>query len=274
MCLAAFALRAHPRFAWVVATNRDEFYARPTRPAQWWAVGPGGAPAVWAGRDEQGGGTWMGVTKAGRFALLTNVREPAHQRADAVTRGALVAGYVEGREQPGAYLARVARHRDRYNGFNLVCGQLQAAPAFWALHHGHGPMRGSAGLAGQVVPVADGLHGLSNAALGTPWPKTTGLVQDVDAALRQHEATEPLSSALFDALADRRRAPDEALPDTGVGLEWERRLSARFIAGGAYGTRASTVLLLGTDGQLCIEERTFGPGGVSLGRRRAGWTLR
>ena len=273
MCLAAFALRAHPRFPLVVATNRDEFYARPTRAAGWWA--DAASPRqVWAGRDEQGGGTWMGVTRAGRFALLTNVREPAHHRAGPATRGALVAGFLESDAAPDAYLARVAQTRAAYNGFNLVCGALGVPAALWALHHGHD----QADRAGQVEVLGAGVHGLSNAAFGTPWPKTTGLARDTTDALRQHGDPHRLAGSLFAALADPARAPDHALPDTGVGLDWERRLSARFIAeqgivGAEYGTRASTVLIVQADGTVQIEERAFGPGGVALGRQRAAWRL-
>ena len=273
MCLAALALRTHPHFPLVVATNRDEFYARPTRAAGWWtdAASP---RHIWAGRDEQGGGTWMGVTRTGQFALLTNVREPHHHRADAATRGALVAEFLESDDAPDAYLARVALTRAAYNGFNLICGSLAPPAALWALHHGHDQVD----RAGQVEVLGAGVHGLSNAALGTPWPKTTGLARATTVALQQHDDPHRLSRSLFAALADRTRAPDAALPGTGVGLDWERRLSARFIAekgivGDEYGTRASTVLIVSAGGSVHIEERTFGPGGVALGRQRAAWQL-
>ena len=273
MCLAAFALHAHPQFPLVVAANRDEFYARPTRAAAWWAD----APELWAGRDLDGGGTWMGFTRRGRVALLTNVREPGHEQPGAITRGALVAEYLRGDGPPGRYLAHVAEQRARYNGFNLVCGSLGSAgkaPSLWGLHHAHG----GADPAGRVVRLRAGLHGLSNAAFGTPWPKVSGLVRDVGAALGEHRQADTLAPALLAALADHAEAPDALLPDTGVGLDWERRLSARFIGGAGaraagYGTRASTVLLVGADGEVRVEERTFGPGGAPAGEAQAAWTL-
>ena len=266
MCLVAIALRAHPRFPLVVAANRDEFHARPTRPAGWWPD----ARRVWAGRDLEGGGTWMGVTRAGRFALLTNVRELDHLREDAVTRGALAAAFLNGDASPEAYLQAVAGERERYNGFNLVCGLLSDTPALWALHHGERrPER-----AGRVEPISTGLHSLSNAALDTPWPKTTGLRDDVQTALGvEGLGAKDLVELLFVALADRTEASDERLPDTGVGLDWERRLSARFIAGGDYGTRASTVLVVESGGRVWAEERRFGPGGARAGHSRSRWSL-
>ncbi|MDR7334357.1 NRDE family protein [Roseateles asaccharophilus] len=233
MCLAAFALNAHPRFPLVIAANRDEFFARPAAPMAWWPDHPG----ILAGRDLAAGGTWFGLARSGRLALLTNVREPASQRADAPSRGALVVDWLTGRDDATAFAARLA---PGYNGFNLITADLQRNTWHWISNRSPAPQR-----------LAYGIHGVSNAALDTPWPKTQGLKAALGQALASASSAEQLSSELLVALADAAPAPDEQLPDTGVGLARERLLSPRFVrmpdparpdlAG--YGTRCSTVLV-------------------------------
>lgn len=240
MCLILFAYEHHPTHRLVLAANRDEFYGRPAEAMAYWPD----APQVLAGRDVQAGGTWFGVTRAGRVAAVTNVREPGRHRADAASRGALVADYLTGDAAPEAYLRDVMARADRYNGFNLIVGD--AAALWYASNRGAAPRA-----------LAPGLYGLSNHLLDTPWPK----VRRGKAAL-----AEALSSAslepepLFDVLADDTCAADADLPDTGVPLAWERRLSAPFIRTEDYGTRASTVLLMARGGHVRVVERTFAAG--------------
>lgn len=247
MCLAAFALNAHPRFPLVIAANRDEFFARPASPMAWWPD----HPDLLAGRDLGAGGTWFGLTRTGRLALLTNVREPGRQIADAPSRGALVTGWLTGTDDAARYAAALA---PGYNGFNLVTADLQRRAWHWISNRAAGP---------RALP--PGLHALSNAALNTPWPKTAGLKSALAAALDVSDSDHALAARLLDALADGRPAPDEDLPDTGVGLARERLLSPRFVhlpdpahAGrGLYGTRCSTVLVHRSDGALLVVERRF-----------------
>lgn len=246
MCLAAFAIAAHPRFPLVIAANRDEFFARPAAPMAWWAD----HPDLLAGRDLEAGGSWFGLTRGGRLALLTNVREPGRRPPGAPSRGALVVRWLAGSDAAPAFAAGLA---PGYNGFNLVAADLARNTWHWISNR-----RASA------VPLEPGIHALSNAALDTPWPKTVGLKAAMAQALAQADSAEQLAEALFAALADATPAPDAQLPDTGVGLERERLLSPRFVrmtdparpllAG--YGTRGSTVLVRDAHGATRVLERS------------------
>lgn len=246
MCLAAFALGAHPRFPLVIAANRDEFFARAASPMAWWAD----RPEVLAGRDLTAGGTWFGLTRAGRLALLTNVREPGRQQPQAPSRGTLVVDWLAGDGGTDAFAAGLPAG---HNGFNLVMADLRRQQWHWFSNRAPGP-----------VVLAPGIHALSNAALDTPWPKTTGLRNALSEALVQAASARELTEALFAALADGRPAPDADLPDTGVGLTRERLLSPRFVrlpdpaapGRAGYGTRCSTVLVREAGGRTWVQERS------------------
>ncbi len=240
MCFLVCSYERHPGYRLVMVTNRDEFYARPTAPAACWDDVPG----VLAGRDLQGGGTWLGVTRAGRFAALTNYREPGVRQADAPTRGALVAAYLAGPDGPRAYLEGLRQEADRYNGFNLLV--VDSEGLYYFSNRAPGVQR-----------LGPGRYGLSNHLLDTPWPKIVRGKAALDDALND-EAIDP--EALLRLLADTRTAPDEALPDTGVGLTWERALSSIFIKSPTYGTRASTLVLIDYAGRVTFIERTYTPG--------------
>ena len=239
MCFIVLAYEQHPRYRLVLATNRDEFYARPTAPAAFWTD----APHVLAGRDLQRGGTWLGITRAGRLAALTNYREPGLTLPNAPTRGALVADYLTATQDPRTYLEDVHRLADRYHGFNLLVGDTQGLYYFGNRASG-------------IRPLEPGFYGLSNHLLDTPWPKITrgkaALIDALDA-----DAVDP--ETLFRFLVDACDAPDEALPDTGVGLAWERVLSSIFIESPTYGTRASTIVLINHQGHVTFIERTYAP---------------
>jgi uncharacterized protein with NRDE domain len=258
MCLAAFALNAHPRFPLVIAANRDEFFAREAAPMAWWAD----QPHILAGRDLSAGGTWFGLTRAGRLALLTNVREPGRQNPEAPSRGALVVDWLASGLDAPAFAAAL---KPGYNGFNLVTADLGRNAWHWTSNR-----------APDALPLADGIHGLSNAALDTPWPKTVGLKADLASALATAESADALIERLLDALADDRPAPDADLPDTGVGLDRERLLSPRFIRMvepqrpglAAYGTRCSTVLVREADGRMRVIERSIAADGSRSGQVR------
>lgn len=247
MCLAAFALNAHPRFPLVIAANRDEFFARAAAPMAWWQAD---GTELLAGRDLSAGGTWFGLTRAGRLALLTNVREPARQRSDAPSRGRLVVDWLAARGNAEDFAHGLA---GGYNGFNLVTADLARNTWHWLSNRTPAPVR-----------LADGIHALSNAAMDTPWPKTVGLKAELARALRTADSAEQLAALLFDALADATPAPDPALPDTGIGLDRERLLSPRFIrmadparpGSALYGTRCSTVLIREASGATHAVERT------------------
>ncbi|MEM8600432.1 MAG: NRDE family protein [Bacteroidota bacterium] len=259
MCFIVFEWQPEERRL-TLASNRDEFYARPTSPAHFWADRD--HPDLLAGRDERGGGTWMGVTRDGRWAALTNVREPDRHTSDAPSRGDLVADFLQGDALPEAYARAVAERGARYNGFNLLLGYLdEAAPSLWYVSN----------CVAEPRRLRAGRYGLSNAALDTPWPKVVRgkayLARAVDTQ------TGPIAEALLAALADDTQAPDDALPDTGVGLDWERRLSPIHIASEAYGTRAATVLHV-SSGQVAFTEQTYAATGPVGAPRHFGFALR
>ncbi|CAB3626070.1 NRDE family protein [Achromobacter pestifer] len=249
MCLAVLALHALPGVPVLIAANRDEFHARPTQPATRWAD----APEVYAGRDGLAGGTWMGVTTGGRFALVTNFREPGRHLDPAPSRGALVEDFLRGTASPDEYLARVHETDQAYNGFNLIVGDVRQA---WYLSNRNGA----------PCALPPGIYALSNHLLDTPWPKLARTKAAFTAVL--DHAPQPDLPALFEALADRQGAEDNELPATGLPLDREKLLSSPFIVSPNYGTRSSSVLALHDDGAGTLEERRFAPDGSISGESR------
>jgi uncharacterized protein with NRDE domain len=236
MCLILLAWRVHPSFPLVVAANRDEFFNRPTQAAACWAD----APSVLAGRDVLGGGTWLGITSGGRFAALTNFRDPVRVRDGTPSRGKLVAGFLTASDSAAAYGERLSMIASDYNGFNLIYGDSSGLSYF-------------SNCGDPVRNLEPGIYGLSNHLLDTPWPKVAKGKSAVTSALRALPDIEPLLALLRDdAVAD-----DETLPRTGVSLEWERLLSAAFVRSTDYGTRSSTVLILDAEGGLRFDETTY-----------------
>lgn len=247
MCLAVLGLDAHPLFTLVIVANRDEHYDRPSAPAHWW-------PEGWlAGRDLDAGGTWLGVDKRGRWALLTNVREP-QRKANAPTRGTLVTSVLADARAPDDVLTALASTGDAYNGFNLLAG-VQARGAW--LSNRESRTKGDGAHA-----IGPGTHAISNAALDTPWLKAVNTRKRFDEWCARGEADlEPL----FSALSSREQADDAALPCTGLTIERERLLSSPFVVTPDYGTRCSTVVLMHRDGTAYFEERSFVRGGAPSG---------
>lgn len=247
MCLLVFGYKCVPEYPLLFAGNRDEFYERPTAPAGVWEE----APHVLGGRDQKSGGTWMGVTRSGHWGVVTNVRAPGAYREDARSRGDLVAHYLREEPDPEQYLQAVADRAYQYNGFNLLVGTPTALYYFSTQDR-------------EVQSVSPGIHGLSNDQLDTPWPKVERARGALQRCLADENWTE---EALLDLLDDRRPAPEEELPDTGVGRDKERMLSPVFIEGNRYGTRASTVLRIARDGTVSFVERTFEQGEPGETRR-------
>jgi uncharacterized protein with NRDE domain len=235
VCLALVALDAHPRLPLVIAANRDEFHARLAAPAHWWPDG------TLAGVDLEAGGTWFGVTRHGRWALVTNYREGEPRDPNAPSRGGLVTRALS---EPAAALfcaAAIAADGGRYHGYNLLLGEVAAAA--------YTSNRASGALA-----LGAGIHGLSNHLLDTPWPKVVRAKERFAACLAPEQVD---IEALFALLADRTQAEPAALPATGIAPEWERLLSSAFIADARYGTRCSTVLTIARDGHVHFVERSF-----------------
>lgn len=247
MCLILLAHRAHAEYPLVLAANRDEFYARSAAPADFWPD----APDVLAGRDLRGGGTWLGVTRGGRWAAVTNYRDPSDVSPSAPSRGALVADFLTGEAAPEEYTATIRESMDAYNGFNLVFGD--ASSAWWISNRAPE----------QAGALAPGIHGVSNALLNTPWPKVVRGRREMESLLAAD--ARPVPERLLDALLDRTMAAEHELPDTGVDPALERALSASFIETPEYGTRSSTAVLIHHSGRVELVERTYTPGST-------GWT--
>jgi uncharacterized protein with NRDE domain len=244
MCLILVAHRAHPAYPLVVAANRDEWFRRPTAPAGFWPD----APEVFAGRDLEQHGTWLGVTRHGRFAALTNYRDPGANRLEAPSRGALVSAFLRSRVPPVEYLAPLREDAARYNGFSLLVG-AGATLCYFSNRDG------------EIRSLTPGIYGLSNSLLDVPWPKVQSGKTRLAAALDGC----PNATALLDLLDDTELAPDRELPSTGVGIDWERRLSSLRILADGYGTRSSTALLIGADGEVSFVERSFDAAGSETG---------
>ena len=225
MCLIVFAWQVVPGIPLVLAGNRDEFFQRPTAPANWWED----HPQVFAGRDLEGGGTWLGVTREGRFAALTNIRAPAERREDVRSRGMLVADYLTGTASPEENIAKLSAETDNYNGFNLIVGTPDNL--IWYNNRDKEDDRN-----GQLL--APGIYGLSNGSLDTSWPKVVRTKAQFASLLCQGAPRD----AYFEMLSDTTRASDCRLPKTGIDIEWERALSAVCIDLPTYGTRSSSVV--------------------------------
>ncbi len=247
MCLIAFAWNVHPRWRLVLVGNRDEFHARPSAGLGRWEDS-----AIIAGRDLRAGGTWLGVTPAGRCAVVTNVRAP-QAAPGARSRGALARDYLSGTDSAEAHAAGLLHEAAAYGAFNLL---LFDADTAWLVGNHPRPHRRS---------LSAGVHALSNADLDTPWPKVCALETQLRAWLAA-DGVDPLT--LLGSLHDEHVAPDAQLPDTGIGIARERWLSPAFIRGHEYGTRASTVVAIGHDGRGLIVEHRFAADGVADGQTR------
>lgn len=244
MCLVLIALDSHPDYSLILAANRDEFYDRPTAPAAFWAD----APSVLAGRDLKASGTWLGIDRHGRFAAVTNYGQGQRESPAARSRGQLVSDFLTRDVGALEHVERARKEADLYNGFNLIAGDP------WGVFY-------FSNRQGRVRHLAPGVYGLSNHLLDTPWPKVAATKSAFGALLS--DGAPELTAELFALLSDRNRPADALLPSTGVGPEWERLLSSAFIASDDYGTRSSTVVLIGRDGSMVFVERSFGPRGVA-----------
>ena len=242
MCLILLALDSHPDYSLVVAANRDEFYQRPTAHAGFWPDAPG----VLGGRDLLAGGTWLGLDRRGRFAAVTNFRQGQREPAAPRSRGHLVRDFLTSGVDPESYLRQAESDAALYNGFNLLVGEPGRLGYF-------------SNREGRPRLLAPGVYGLSNHLLDTAWPKVVSGRSALQALVRER-ATE-LVETLLELLSDRTRPSDDLLPRTGIEEDWERLLSAAFIASDAYGTRSSTVVLVGRDGSTTFVEQSFGAGG-------------
>ncbi len=238
MCLIVFAYDTHPSYTLVLAANRDEFYDRPAAPADFWKD----HPEVLAGRDLKEKGTWLGITCQGRFAAITNYRDPASFMFDAKSRGKLVKDFLCGKKNAEKFIEKISPHGAKYNGYNLILKDNDGV--YYYSNRG-----------GDKQKITAGIHGLSNHLLDTPWPKVIRGKKMMKEAMKHNGAA--LEDALFALLADRRFPAPEKLPATGVGKDWEKVLSPIFIKSPNYGTRSSTVLFVGKNRRVTFIEKVF-----------------
>jgi uncharacterized protein with NRDE domain len=254
MCLILFALNAHPAYKLVLAANRDEFIQRPAHVAHYWHY----YPDVLGGLDLEAGGTWLGITKGGRFTALTNVRDLSNINPDAPSRGELTHKFLTHPDLPMTdFAALLERKGKQYNGFNILWGDFAGdkADLFWYSNYNSEQYNRTA------TKITSGVHGLSNALLDTPWFKVERGQVRLQAALEEINDPATLTSALLEILKDRTRPDDTRLPSTGVSLEWERMLSSMFIEtpDKKYGTRCSTVVLITRTNEVYFTEERFTP---------------
>ena len=236
MCLVNFQFQVHPNYPLIVVANRDEFYERPTESAHFWED----HPTILAGRDLLQMGTWLGVSKAGRFAALTNFRDP-QLKPGHLSRGDIVRDFLIGQQEPLDFIEELKKSRDSYGGYNIVIGDSHQL-----FHYNN--------ILDEMNEVSPGTHSLSNHTLNTPWPK----VEKGKQRLAEHLLLDNIEvGPLFDLLTDESVAQDSELPDTGVGIELERSLSPLFIKMTNYGTRSSTVLLMDKNQNITFAERTY-----------------
>jgi len=246
MCLIVFALKAHPDYRLILAANRDEFHARPAEAMHWWPD----HPDLLAGRDLQAGGTWLGISRSGRFAAVTNYREELDKTHHGPSRGDLVTGFVTGQETPLSW--RKDLRSGDFRGFSLLTAV--ADEMAYVSNRGDNARR-----------LEPGIYGLSNASLDTPWTKVLRSKEALHAVTRQGSVD---AAQLFRLLGDREPAASDDYAGTGLAPEMARAISAPFIATREYGTRCSTVLLIGESGRIEIHERRFDSAGRSAGESR------
>ncbi|MFP4225635.1 MAG: NRDE family protein [Desulfobacterales bacterium] len=242
MCLIAIAIARHPEYPLIIAANRDEFYSRPTAPLDYWED----KPHILAGRDLQSLGTWLGITTSGRIGAITNYRHPdaLNQKSKGPSRGDLVREYLAGSDPPQSYIEAIRPLKDQYSGFNLIVGET--TDLWWYCN-----------VSDEIRKLTPGIHGISNHLLNTPWPKVEKIKSALAGILAENRPIDP--ERLFKLLSDQKQPPDPELPDTGIGLEWERILSPVFITSEIYGTRSSSVIFVDRSGHATFYERTYTP---------------
>ena len=242
MCLIIFAYKSHPKYDLILAANRDESYARPTKEAHW----HGAKPKILSGIDHHAGGTWMGITKCGRFAALTNYRNPADTQPHRASRGKLVNDFLKGGLSAPVYSGILNETAGQYNGYNLIFGYMDNLNYY-------------SNKTQETILLGSGLYGLSNHLLDTEWPKVIKGKSDMQSIISAPFEREDL----FRMMTDDTLASDDNLPDTGLTMEEERTLSPMFIKSKYYGTRCSTVLTIDKNGAVAFIERTYGKAGIS-----------
>jgi uncharacterized protein with NRDE domain len=246
MCLLVLAWNAHPRYRLALAANRDEFHSRPASPMSWVRK-----PAMLAGRDLEAGGTWLGVSHGGRFGVVTNYRDLERASKGTLSRGLLIPSFLGGLDDPNEFSARLLPELGQYSGFNLLVGDAQRL-----VYIGNRAEPSARELAA-------GVYGLSNHLLDTPWPKLVRARSRFERVLAE-QRIDP--DHLFELLTDRAPTIERTTPESALSPELERALSAPFVVNERFGTRCSTVLLIGRDGVIEALEQSYDANGAMVGR--------
>lgn len=238
MCVLYFAYKVHEEYPLIVAANRDEFYERSTAPIHFWED----HPMILAGRDLKEMGTWMGVTTSGRFAALTNYRDPNEPTENKISRGHLVTDYLKSDINTFRFLEEQQIRRNKYRGYNLIAGNHEALYYYSNVQN-------------EITELEPGIYGLSNHFLDTPWPKVVKGKEDMTQCISRDNEID--QECLFQTLKNRDWAERNKLPDTGIGIEWEEKLSSIYIDTENYGTRSSTVMTISNDNKADVTERSL-----------------
>jgi uncharacterized protein with NRDE domain len=239
MCLITFAYHKHPKYKLILLANRDEFYSRATRKLKFWDTD--GYPDILAGKDLEAGGTWMGISKSGRWAALTNYRDPEWKLENPISRGKLVLNFLTSSNSIEQYVQVLNNEADKYLGYNILIGNPDQIIYF--SNYDKSPKT-----------IKEGLFGMSNALLDTPWPK----LNKAKMLLKESVTKEYIDKEhLFSLLHDDTEAPDNQLPNTGIPYKWEKAISPLFIKTNTYGTRSSSILLIDYLGNINFTERRF-----------------
>jgi uncharacterized protein with NRDE domain len=239
MCLIVFSYNTVPGYRLILAGNRDEFYGRPTRNADFWEQ----HPSILAGKDLIAGGTWLGANKNGRISFLTNYRKMSSHNPDAQSRGHLVKEYLTSNDSAYSFLNKL-NSANRYNGFNLFTVDQESFYHFSNINL-------------QINSISPGIHGISNSLLNTPWPKVENAKNEFQALIENGNLDE---EDLFELLINKETYPYDQLPETGLDPELEKAVSAIFIQTENYGTRCSTLLFVRDNGDIRFVERVYQPG--------------
>lgn len=253
MCLILFSINQHPKYKVIIAANRDEFYQRPTKPANFWED----EPSILAGKDLEAGGTWLGMTREGRISMLTNYRDLSNLKSDAPSRGHLVSDFLKNEIEGDVYLNQISNRGHLYNGFNLISGRVDDLYYYGNYQNG-------------VHKIESGTHGLSNALLNSSWPKVIKGKTKLNEIIKSPKIEIP---DLLNSLYDDSKAEDSKLPDTGVGYEKEKMLSPMFIKSENYGSRCSTVILIDKDNKVQFSERTYNPNDYDFTEKHFDWKI-
>ncbi len=252
MCLIIFAYQENPQIPLVVAANRDELFARPTAQADFWQD-QGSGQQILSGRDLQAGGTWLGITRGGRFAAVTNIRDPSQTEPRPRSRGDLTRQFLAGSESPRQYSESLTNNFEQFAGYNLLVGD--SSSLFYVNNQEQ-----------KIWKLEAGIYGLSNGLLNSSWPKVQKGRDNLQSLMNSPDRLN--TDSLISMMSDRSQASDAELPDTGIGKEIERKLSSAFILNPEreYGTLCSTALIFEKSGKMRFSEQNFD----SLGNKTQG----